>query len=142
MNEKLFIQNWIDRIHKDGIKKFPQDFIDESLLESISIPIKTIVMGQEFFGSFEIITTKGELVYQASTIDEAKFFLYSAKERNGNAYLPKDRSKIKSTLESYNSILDDLIDQIKKDYKKNFPDGKNLLTITNEIFQKLNLIRY
>lgn len=142
MNEKLFIENWINKIQSDGIKNFPQDYINKSQLDCIKIPIKTLVMGQEFFGSYEIITTSGEQVYQASTIDEAKFFLYSSKERNGNAYLPKDKALMKSTVELHNSFLDKLIEQIKKDYKKNFHEGKNLLSVTNEIFQKLNFIRY
>lgn len=142
MNEKLFIENWINKIQSDGIKNFPQDYINKSQLDCIKIPIKTLVMGQEFFGSYEIITTSGEQVYQASTIDEAKFFLYSSKERNGNAYLPKDKALMKSTVELHSSFLDKLIEQIKKEYKKNFPEGKNLLSVTNEIFQKLNFIRY
>lgn len=142
MNEKLFIDKWISNIKSQGIKNFPKDFINESELNSFSIPKKTLVLGQEFFGSYEILTTRGDQVYQASTLDEAKFFIYSAKERNGLAYLPKDKLQIKSVVDLYNKELDNLVDQIKKDYKKTFPESKNLLAVTNEIFQKLNLIRY
>jgi hypothetical protein len=142
LNEKLFVEKWIGKIQSAGIKHFPNYFLDDTQLEIISIPIKTLVMGQEFFGSFEIITTDGSSVYQAANYDEAKFFLYSSRERNGKAYLPKDKSLIKATVNSYNKYLDDLIEQIKKDYKSNFSDGKNLLAVSNEIFQKLNLIRY
>lgn len=142
MNEKLFIENWIDKIQSSGIKQFPLHFIDKTQLDIISIPIKTLVIGQEFFGVYEIITTDGESVYQAANYDEAKFLVYSSKARNGNTYLPKDRSIIKTLVDSYNKYLDDLINQIKKDYKKNFPEGKNIHAVSNEIFQKLNLIRY
>lgn len=141
MNEKLFIENWITKIQTDGLKRFPYDFIDLSLLEIISIPVKTLVLGQEFFGAYEIITTNGDQVYQAATLDEAKFFIYSSKERNGKTFLPKDKSLIKSQIDLYNNYLDRLLEEIIKDYKKLFPEGKNLLAISNEIFQKLNLIR-
>lgn len=142
MNEKLFIENWLSKVQSFGIKQFPLHFIDETQLDIISIPIKTLVIGQEFFGVYEIITTDGESVYQASNYDEAKFVVYSSKARNGFTYILKDKSQIKSLVDSYNSYIDDLLNQIKKDYKKNFPDGKNVHAVSNEIFLKLNLIRY
>lgn len=142
MNEKLFVEKWIRNIQSAGIKQFPLHFIDNLQLQTISIPISTLVIGQEFFGVYEIITTSGDVVYQALTYDEAKFFVYSSKERNGKAYLPKDKSLIKTSVAAYNEYLDDLLLQIKKDYKNNFSDGKNSLAVSNEIFQKLNLIRY
>ncbi|MDP2363825.1 MAG: hypothetical protein Q8M94_08655 [Ignavibacteria bacterium] len=142
MNEKLFVENWISKVLSSGIKQFPFHFIDESQIDIISIPVKTLMIGQEFFGAFEIITTDGEPVFQASSYAEAKFFVYSSKERNGKTYLPKDKSTIKNLVDTYNNYLDDLLNQIKIDYKKIFPEGKNFQSVSNEIFQKLNLIRY
>ena len=132
MNENLFIENWLTKVQSSGIRKFPHHFIDESQLDNISIPIKTLVIGQEFFGAYEIITTDGESVYHASNYDEARFIVYSSKERNGKTFIPKDRSIIKSLIDSYNNYLDDLLAQIKNDYKKNFQDGKNILGVIME----------
>lgn len=142
MNEKYFVENWISKIHSSGIKQFPLEFIDGSQLETIIIPVKTLVVGQEFFGTYDVITTDGQSIYQTSNIDEAKFFVYSSKERNGKAYLPKEKSKMKNLLNTYNHYLDELLNQIKLDYKKYFPEGKNLQAVSNEIFKKLNVIRY
>jgi len=142
LNEKTFIEHWLSKIQSSGVKQFPFHFIDESKLDIISIPIKTLMIGQEFFGAYEIITTDGESVYHASNYDEAKFIVYSSKERNGKTYIPKDRSVIKTIVNSYNNHLDDILNQIKKDYKNIFQDGKNLNAISNDIFQKVNLIRY
>ncbi len=142
MNEKSFIDSWLNKIQSTGIKRFPLDFVDDTQLDVISIPIKTLVIGQEFFGDYEIITTDGESVFHASSYDEAKFIVYSSKERNGKTYLPKDKSKIKPIVDSYNNYLDHYLKQINKDYKKYFPDGKNVNAVSNEIFHKLNLIRY
>lgn len=142
MNDKLFVEYWINKIQSSGIKYFPFDFIDQTRLDIIPIPVKTLVIGQEFFGQYEIIATDGESVYHASNYDEAKFFVYSSKEREGKAYLPKDKIIIKSIVDDYNKYLDELINQINKDYKKNFQDVKNIYAVSNEIFKKLNLIRY
>jgi len=142
LNEEFFIESWLSKIQSFGIRQFPLDFIDESQLKNISIPVKTLVIGQEFFGAYEIITTDGESVYHASNYDEAKFIVYSSKERNGKTYIPKDISMIKTLVDSYNNYLDDILTQIKNDYKKNFKDGKNVNAVSNEILKKLNLIRY
>jgi hypothetical protein len=142
LNEEFFIESWLSKIQSSGIRQFPLDFIDESQLKNISIPVKTLVIGQEFFGAYEIITTDGQSVYHASNYDEAKFIVYSSKERNGKTYIPKDISMIKTLVDSYNNYLDDILTQIKNDYKKNFKDGKNVNAVSNEIFKKLNLIRY
>lgn len=141
MSKKIFVDNWVSKVQNSGLKKFPDHFIDETQLESIPIPKKILVIGQEFFGAYEILTTDGEPVYQASSYDEAKFFVYSSRERNGKAFIPKDKTIIKNLVNSYNSYLDDLINQIKKDYKKTFPDEKDIYATSNQIFQKLNLIR-
>jgi hypothetical protein len=142
LNKKLFVDSWINKLQAAGIKQFPAHFIDPDQLKTISIPIKTLVIGQEFFGSYEIITTEGESVYQASNYDEAKFFVYGSRQRNGKTYFPKDLSMIKNLVNEYNSYLDDVLYQINKDYRKYFPNEKDSHIVSNEIFQKLNLIRY
>jgi allantoicase len=87
LNKKLFVDSWINKLQAAGIKKFPAHFIDPDQLKTITIPIKTLVIGQEFFGSYEIITTDGEPVYQAANYDEAKFFVYGARQRNGKTFV-------------------------------------------------------
>ena len=141
MNHKFFIDHWVSKIQSDGIKKFPHDFINLKDLESFNIPIKTLVIGQEFFGNYEIITTDGEQVYHTQDYDQAKFFVYSSRDRNGKAYLPNEKSQVKIIVSLYNNYLDGILNQIKKDYNKNFLDAKELHSVTSEIFKKINLIR-
>ena len=141
MSKKLFVDNWIEKIQQSGIKQFPSHFIPSEELDIIFIPERTLIIGQEFFGTYEILTTDSELVYHAASLDEAKFFVYGSRGRNGKTYLPKDKSKTKSIVSFYNSYLDDILNQIQKDFKKSFPEEKNIHSTTSEIFQKLNLIR-
>ena len=142
MNEKEFIEKIYNKLLTSDLRKFPADFLELSLLVKISIPVKTLVLGNEFFGKFEILTTDGEQVYQADTLNEAKFFIYSSAERNGLAYLPDDKSLINKTIEEYHQYLDNIIRLIRSEYKKAFPDGKDILSVSNKIFQKLNIVRY
>ncbi len=142
MSEKEFIEKIFNKIHSSDLRKFPADFLDITLLKKIPVPVKTLVLGNEFFGKYEIITTDGLQVYQADTLNEAKFFIYSSAERNGSAYLPEDKSLINKIIEEYHQYLDNIIKVIRSEYKKTFPEGKDILTISNKIFQKLNIIRY
>ena len=142
MNEKEFIEKIYNKILTSDLRKFPADFLDPNLLIKISVPVKTLVLGNEFFGKYEIITTDGAQVYQADALNEAKFFIYSSAERNGSAYLPEDKTLINKTIEEYHQYLDNIIRLIKSEYKKAFPDGKDVLSISNKIFQKLNFVRY
>jgi len=142
LNEKEFIEKIYNKILTSDLRKFPADFLDPNLLIKISVPVKTLVLGNEFFGKYEIITTEGSQVYQADTVNEAKFFIYSSAERNGSAYLPEDKSLINKTIEEYHQYLDNIIRLIRSEYKKAFPDGKDILSISNQIFQKLSIVRY
>jgi len=100
------------------------------------------MLGKEFFGTYEIITTDGTSVYQADTLNEARFFIYSSANRNGITYLPEDKTTINRIIEEYHYYLDNLIALLISEYKKAFPEGKDLLSVSNKIFQKLNIIRY
>ena len=142
MNEKLFVEIWVKKCLSEGIKNFPIDFADESYLERKTAPAKTLIIGQEFFGAYEIITTEGESVYQAKNYDEAKFIVYSARNRSGLFYLPKDLSQLKSILKQYDQYLDSFLSKMLTDYKKTFPGKKNFHSHSNKIFRTLNLIRY
>lgn len=142
MNKKSFIDDWIIKIESEGVKDFPIQFIDNNQLDIFLIPYKTLILGSEFFGNFEVLTTDGELIYQASSIDEAKFFIYSSRKRDGKAYLPKNKSLIKNLVNEYHQYLDDLLNKIQKNFKVIFLNDKDAHIIANQIFQKLNLIRY
>ncbi len=100
------------------------------------------MLGKEFFGTHQVLTTDGALIYQAETLNEARFFIYSSVNRNGITHLPEDKNLIDQTIKEYHHYLDGLISMIISEYKKAFPGGKDSLSVSNKIFQKLNIIRY
>lgn len=142
MNEKEFIDKTIIKIQSSGLKRFPSDFCSPAHLIKISIPVKTLMLGKEFFGTHQVLTTDGSMIYQAETLNEARFFIYSSSNRNGITYLPDDKNLINQIIKEYHHYLDDVIAMILSEYKKSFPEEKDSLSILNKIFQKLNIIRY
>lgn len=141
MNEKEFITTQIEKIKSDGIKIFPEDFCDLSDIKEINLPEKNLVLGKDFFGSFEITATNGEAVLNVEDQSEAKFIVYSSKKRAKQIKIPKDSKLITESIEKYESYLDELLTKIKNDYRKENLQVKSIGIISGEIFKKLNLTR-
>ena len=142
MTEKEFITAWKLQLESENTKHFPDDFISSENLKELGLPSTTFVMGQEFFGAFEILTVDGNPIYQANSHSEAKYILYSNRDKPGKISIPSKEADIKTANSNYESYLDSIIKDIEKDYRKNFPGQKNMNLVTNEIFRLLNLTRY
>ena len=142
MTRKEFVQKWTAELSGEGIKNFPSDFIQLKEFEEIKVPGKTLVIGEEFFGNFEVLTVDGTQVYRAESHPEAKFIIYSNRSNPGSVKIPKDKKQIKPALTGYESYIDGIIKKIDSDYRKNFPGRKENATAVNEIFKMLNLTRY
>jgi len=141
LNEKEFITTQIEKIKSDGIKIFPEDFCDLSDIKEINLPEKNLVLGKDFFGSFEITATNGEAVLNVEDQSEAKFIVYSSKKRAKQIKIPKDSKLITESIEKYESYLDELLTKIKNDYRKENLQVKSIGIISGEIFKKINLTR-
>ena len=142
MTEKEFISGWTKKIEKEGIKKFPEDFIVNKDLEKIELPGKTLIIGEEFFGSYEILTIDGNPFLQLKNHTKAKYIVYSNRLKPKIILVPSSESEIKTAVSNYENYLDGILKEIKQDYTKNFPYGKNSIASANEIFKILNLTRY
>jgi hypothetical protein len=141
LNEKDFIFSKSRDLHLNGIKNFPIDFINSKNFNVIELPEKELLLGNEFFGSFEVSAITGEFVLTFSNKFEAKYIVYASKNRTNKIKIPKESDQIKMAVESYEKYLDQLLLDIKKDYLARFSNGKNITSVSNEIFKKLNLTR-
>ena len=141
MNEPDFIFSKSKELSLSGIKNFPIDFISTKDLLEIEVPDKVLVLGKEFFGSYEVSSATGDFVLTFSNEFEAKFTVYASRNRKSSIYLPRELTLIKKSVDDYEKYLDSLLIDIKKDYDKKINNGKNLGSVSNEIFKKLNLIR-
>ncbi len=142
MKEREFISKWITTLSENGIKAFPGDFLQDDTTEEIKLPGKTLVIGREFFGNYEVLAVDGSQVLQANSLYKAKYIVYSSRNKTTSLYIPKDEEQIKKIVIQYDNYLDTLMKEIESDYKKSFPREKRNNALSNEIFRVLNLKRY
>jgi len=142
LTEKDFINKWTNFLSVEGIKKFPSGFTEPKDFVLLEFPPQTLMPGKDFFGAYEVLTTSGESVYQASDLNEAKYIIYSARNRSGKIQLPVSKDEIASTTKKYEAYVDSVLSRIEIDFKREFPDSQNFPLVSNEIFKVLNLIRY
>ncbi len=142
MTEKEFIAKTVEHYLGKGIKVFPADFVEKTFVEILDIPKKTLILGEELFGSFEIITTDGSQVLLTDDLMTGKFIVYASCNANGLIEIPQDKKMIEDAVEKYENYMDFILVEIQKDFKTAFPDSENNLDVVNEVFKKLNLIRF
>jgi hypothetical protein len=141
LSEKDFIFSKSTELSLSGIKNFPLDFINSKKFSEIEVPDKVLVLGKEFFGSYEVSSATGDFVMIFSNVFEAKCIVYSSRNRKNKIKLPTDLTVVKKAVEDYEKYLDQLLREIEKDYLKKINNGKNLSSVSNDIFKKLNLTR-
>ncbi len=142
MTTKEFTSNWCTRIRNNGIKTFPDDFLSNCETEELLLPQKPLIIGNEFFGHYEILTTDGSSAMQVESHDKAKYLVYASRYKPGKIKIPKSDIEVKTAIKNYHYYLEEIISQIKSDYNKNFPSSKNSNEAVNEIFRILNIIKY
>jgi len=141
VSEQDFIFSKSKELSLAGIKNFPIDFLQTKKLSEIEVPDKVLILGKEFFGSFEVSSATSDFIMTFTNESEAKYVVYASRNRKSKIKIFNDLALIKKTVEDYEKYLDELLQDIKKDYLKKINNGKNLTSVSNEIFKKLNLIR-
>ena len=141
MKEQDFIFSRSRNFSLNGLKNFPSDFADLKHTGIIEVPKKQLLLGKEFFGSYEVTIAAGDFVLIFNNEFEAKYIVYASQNRKNKIAIPKELKSIRAAVENYEKYLDQLLNEIKKDYMARFSLGKNYAVVSNEIFKKLTLIR-
>jgi hypothetical protein len=146
LTEKEFISKWVDILSKGlshgKLKSFPSDFVGACESMEIKLPGTSLTLGDELFGSIEILDTYGKSVFMADSLSKAKYILYGSKNNCLSLQIPKDEKILSDTVKSYEKYLDGMLKEIESDFKKNFSELKNFPRISLEIFNTLDLRRY
>ena len=127
MNESDFIFSKSKELSLSGIKNFPLDFINTNKLNEVDVPDKMLVLGKEFFGSFEVSSTNGDFIMTFTNEYEAKYIVYASQNRKSRIIIPAELTSTKKCVEDYEKYLDQLLREIENDYQKKLNSEKILL---------------
>ncbi|MBN1638639.1 MAG: hypothetical protein JW866_06720 [Ignavibacteriales bacterium] len=141
MNEKDFVNNWIENI-QDELKIFPDDFLEKIKITSFSMPGKLLILGNEIFGGYEILTVDKEVFYLTDDFNSAKYILYANRNLPKEIKIPIEKVDLINTVQNYENHLDEIFKKLRDDFKNTFPESQILQHIFTEIMNKLNLHRY
>ena len=141
MTIKGFISQYLNNHVDKDVKNFPEDFAKLNDSKKLELPPKTIVLGNEFFGQYEIITTDDTPLLQAANIFEAKYIVYASRQRTGVILIPQNSTEIKEAVDHYEEYLDSILHDIEGSFLNEFPNSSELHKTTSEIFLKLGLVR-
>ena len=141
MNEKDFITAWVLSLKEEKLKSFPIDFTIDAEYENVSFDGERILIGQEFFGEYELINIDGKEVLRVDSYEKAKYFIYANRNQPKAISIPTSNIAVKQMISAYEKYLDIILKRISSDYTKKFPGMKNSAEVINRIFDHLNLIR-
>ncbi|MBN2571368.1 MAG: hypothetical protein JXA68_04515 [Ignavibacteriales bacterium] len=141
MNEKEFIQNWIVTIQSE-LKNFPDDFLENVETYFFSMPNKVLILGNQIFDNFEILTVNKDVFFQTDDFYSAKYILYANRKLPHEIKIPKNKIDLIQAVENYEKHLDSLFKRIRDDFIVSFPESQKLQLAFTEIINKLSLHRY
>ncbi|MBK6914688.1 MAG: hypothetical protein IPH11_13945 [Ignavibacteriales bacterium] len=111
-------------------------------MQKVKLPGKALHLGEEFFGSFEILNSDGESFLQVNDYNRAKYLIYSNKKLPAEILIPNDGDEINKSVKKYELYLDNIIKDILSTLSKTGIEIKYSSNIISEIFRMLNLVRY
>lgn len=143
-------QRDVDRLKKqvmeevlpNGLKKFPDEFLEAPLkpqdYQNISIPGEPLKLGMFFLGTQQVVSDSG-FTFEAKSVDEAKYAIYSQKPNTFVVSLPKDSVVITKAVNDYERYLRKLRDDLFQALFKRTFDHKLSDTLVQRAFAELGL---
>jgi len=143
-------QRDVDRLKKQvmeevlpyGLKKFPEQFLEKPLkpqeYQSISIPGEPLKLGMFFLGTQQVVSDSG-FTFEAKSVDEAKYAIYSQKPDTFVVNLPKDKVVITKAANDYERYLEKLRNELFQEFFRRTFDHKLSDTLMQRAFAELGL---
>lgn len=142
MTEKEFVVKLLIEFSEKGIKTFPDSFLNTEELESLDLPKKNYIPGNQLFDQYEIISVDGENTMQFNSFVKCKYIIYASRNSHRPVRLPANTQLLEIMVKQYEAYVDSVIQKIQSEFRKNFPVSLNINKVTNQLINKLNLARY
>jgi hypothetical protein len=139
--EKDLVKKVISTLKKSELKIFPYDFIIGIDCIDEKIVNKILILGSEFFGSYEILTSDGVLFKMVNSLPLAKYYIYSSVNKKFILPVPTNSADIEIVVRKYENYFDELLKHISQLISQESTKvDKN--KIINQVIQNLNYLRF
>lgn len=131
----------LEEILPEGAKNFPEEFIDSVYLKDskeISITGKPLKLGHFFMGLQEVVSENG-FKYEAKSLEEAKFIVYSQKLNSFIVKIPKNKTALDKATHSYEKYLKELKGKFFETFFNRVLDHKQAESLVRTVFEELGL---
>jgi type I restriction enzyme M protein len=131
----------LDSVISYGVKKFPEEFIDSIYLKQsieISVPKEKMKLGHFFMGLQEVDAEDG-YKYQAKSLEEAKFIVYSQKPDSFIVKIPKNKIALTKAVGEYERYLRGLKDKFFETFFNRVLDHQLADRLTQTALEELGL---
>lgn len=140
-HDKGLIEQVLNEIAPNVIKKFPEDFLegsieDESMLE-IELPGTPLQLDSN--SQTIVISPRRHFRYEAKNPPEAKYIIYAHKIGQKKIKIPKDNRAIFKAVTSYEKYCQEIRGQSFTFFLKHTNDEEISELLTKEVGQKLDL---
>jgi glycogen synthase len=95
------------------------------------MPGKSLVLGSELFGTFEIMDVDGNVIFQAENIYKAKYILYANRTKPAEIKIPLSETDIKAVVKNYENHIDSIVKMIEEDLMKQSTNPHKFLRVSS-----------
>jgi hypothetical protein len=141
LTSKEFITKTVKQITNEGIPVFPDAFLPQCETVPFKLPSRTLILGNEFFGLREVLTSDGSLFCHSESLSRARYLVYASGIKDREVKIPINESDIEIAVKNYGKFLDSVLRKTEKEYRSLFPESKDANSVINEVFRILNLKR-
>ena len=131
----------IEAVLPNGVKKFPEDFLDKPLkineYETIPVSGEPLKLGALFMGQHDVVAEN--FTYTAASTETAKYIVYSQKPNLFMVSVPIDQQIIVNAVQKYEIYLKDLKQKLHTALVDQISDYKKADTLTEQIFAEYGL---
>lgn len=131
----------LDEVISYGLRAFPEEFIDSIYLKQsieISVPKEKMKLGHFFMGLQEVVADDG-YKYQAKSLEEAKFIVFSQKPDSFIVKIPKNKIALTKAVSEYERYLRSLKDKFFETFFNRVLDHQLADRLTQSSLEELGL---
>ncbi|WP_420264697.1 HsdM family class I SAM-dependent methyltransferase [Candidatus Magnetominusculus dajiuhuensis] len=132
----------VNEILPQGAKRFPEAFVDSKYrkdVKEISLPNEPLQLGSYFMGQQDVISEDGSFKYTASSVDEAKYIIYSQRQDSFIVKIPREITVITNAVLEYERYVKDLKGKLFEQLFTRTHNYNQAEQLARQVFEEMGL---